>query len=204
MKILLLRHGESSSINLSEEELCPQDHANALTARGIKQLELLAPRIAELLVAPRVFASDMRRALESGRIIARGLNANVVTWPELREIWEIPANVTMADVKRTYQKFWSDFYCGDVHDAMVTRVRSQGDALRARIVQEFREDSDMVLVSHGGIIEILLSKLLGEYARPGYSIEVGLETGAFHLLDLVLDKGRISYLRLLRANCAIP
>jgi broad specificity phosphatase PhoE len=83
---------------------------------------------------------------------------------------------------------------------MVVRARSQGDALRARILHEFREDSEMILVSHGGIIEVLLSRLLSGYSRPGYTIELELETGGFHLLDLALDNGRISHLRLRHVN----
>jgi broad specificity phosphatase PhoE len=86
MRIVLSRHGESDSVHLGKEDLCPQDNANALTARGIGQVERLASEVAGLLVAPRVFASDMQRAFESGQIIARQLNTSVETWPELREM----------------------------------------------------------------------------------------------------------------------
>ena len=200
MKIALLRHGESHSANLPDDAFCPSDDRNPLTARGVEQIEAFAAGADRLLTEPRVCTSNMRRATESADVIARHLDVKVEVWPELREILPVDEDIEVGRLRHRYRQFWEDFYTGNARDALVTRARLQADALWKMILVQDQPSSDLILVSHGGIIEVLMAKLLGGYARVGYTIEYLLQPGSFHLLDVALAKGEIAHLRLQCAN----
>ena len=203
MKIALLRHGESRSATLSDDAFCPADHGNPLTARGVQQIEAFAAGAGRLLAEPRVCSSDMRRARESADVIARHLDVKVEVWPELREVLPVDEDIEVGRLRRRYRQFWEDFYTGNAQDALVTQARLQADELWKKILSRDQPSSDLILVSHGGIIEVLMAKLLGGYARVGYTIEYLLQPGSFHLLEVAPVKGEVAHLRLHCANKSI-
>jgi hypothetical protein len=65
----------------------------------------------------------------------------------------------------------------------------------------YHEASDIVLVSHGGKIELLISRLISMYGRVGYTVEYNLRPGSFNLIDIVTDGEEIIHLRILCMNC---
>ena len=142
----------------------------------------------------------MRRARESADVVARHLDVTVEVWPELREILPVDEDIEVGRLRHGYRQFWEDFYTGNAHDALVTRARLQADGLWKKILSQDQPSSDLILVSHGGIIEVLMAKLLGGYARVGYTIEFLLQPGSFHLLEVALAKGEVAHLRLHCAN----
>ena len=203
MKFALLRHGKSRSANLSDDEVCPSDDCNPLTAQGVEQIEAFAAGAGRILTGPRVCSSSMRRARESADVVARHLDLTVEVWPELREILPVDEDIEVGRLRRRYRQFWEDFYRGNAQDVLVARARLQADALWKKILSRNRPSSDLILVSHGGLIEVLMAKLLGGYARVGYTIEYLLQPGSFHLLEIALAKGEIAHLRLHYANKSI-
>lgn len=200
MKIALLRHGESRSATLSDDAFCPSDDSNPVTARGVEQIEGFAAGAGRLLAEPRVCSSDMRRARESADVVAGHLDVTVEVWTELREILPVDDDIEVGRLRHRYRQFWEDFYTGDAQDALVKRARRQADALWKKILSQDQLSSDLILVSHGGIIEVLMAKLLGGYARVGYTVEYLLQPGSFHLLEVALAKGEVVHLRLHGAN----
>lgn len=200
MKIALLRHGESRSAKLSDDEFCPSDNCNPVTARGVKQIEAFAAEADRLLTEPRVYSSNMRRAMESADVIAQHLEVKMEVWPELQEILPVDKDIKTGRLRHRYQQFWENFYTGNALDELVIRARLQADELWKKILIQNQLSSDLILVSHGGIIEVLMAKLLGGYAHVGYTIEFLLQPGSFHLLEVALAKGEIAHLRLHYAN----
>ena len=202
MKIVLLRHGESQSVARSDEAICPADDRNPLTPNGIARMEAFAAQAAEALHRPKVFSSDMRRARESADVIAGRLGTEVEIWPELREVLSIDSAVEFESLHRRFREFWERFYLGDATDDLVVRARRNAEGLRARVLEQEGNASDLILVSHGGMIEVLMAGLFTGYARVGYTVEYRLQPGAFHLLELTTNNGRIRHLRLHGANCS--
>lgn len=200
MKIALLRHGESRSAELSDGAFCPPDNCNPVTARGVQQIEAFAAEAERLLTEPRLCSSNMRRAMESADVIARHLDVKREVWPELQEILPVDKDIEVERLRHRYRQFWENFYTGDALDELVMRARRQADELWKKILIQDQTSSDLILVSHGGIIEVLMARLLGGYARVGYTIEFQLQPGAFHLLDVALVKGEVAHLRLQYAN----
>ena len=200
MKVVLLRHGQSISTGMPLDELCPSDDINSITTEGAEQMSIFAADIRSLLMAPRLFSSEMRRATEGAVIIARRLGIRWMPCPELREILEVNGTMTHGELRNTYERFWYNFYCGDGADDLVKNARSQADKLVSQILREYRNDSDIIMVSHGGIIEVLMSRLLTGYAATHYTIEFSLQPGSFHLIEIKSDEGRITHLRLQCSN----
>ena len=202
MKIVLLRHGESQSAARSDEATCPADDRNPLTPDGAGRMEAFAAEAAEALHRPRVFSSDMRRARESAAAIAGPLATEVEIWPELREVLSVDKEVAFESLRRRFWDFWERFYLGDASDALVVRARRNAEGVRARVLECGGNASDLILVSHGGMIEVLMAGLFAGYARVGYTVEYLLRPGAFHLLELMVTDGGIRHLRLHGANCS--
>lgn len=202
MKIVLLRHGESRSVARSDGATCPADDRNPLTADGTAQMEAFAARAAEALNRPRVFSSDMRRARESADVIADRIGTAVEIWPELREVLSVDQEVSFESLRPQFRDFWQRFYLGDASDALVVRARRNAEGVRERVLEQAGNASDIVLVSHGGMIEVLMAGLFASYARVGYTVEYALRPGAFHLLELTANSGKIRHLRLHGANCS--
>ncbi len=202
MKIVLLRHGESVSAAGPDAAVCPADDHNPLTPDGIARMEVFAAEVAGALNRPKVLSSDMRRAQESAAVVARRLDTEVEIWPELREVLSVDAEVASEGLRRQFRAFWERFYLGDASDAQVARARRNADRVRAKVRERAGDASDLILVSHGGMIEVLMAGLFSGYARVGYTVEYLLSPGAFHLLELTVSTGEIRHLRLLGANCS--
>ena len=202
MKIVLLRHGESVSAARPDAAVCPADDHNPLTADGIARMEVFAAEVAGALNRPRVLSSDMRRARESAALVARDLETEVEIWPELREVLSVDAEVASEGLRRQFREFWERFHLGDASDAQVARARRNADRVCAKIRERAGDASDLILVSHGCMIEVLMAGLFTGYARAGYTVEYLLRPGAFHLLELTVRTGEIRHLRLLGANCS--
>ena len=201
MKIVLLRHGESVSAARPDAAVCPADDDNALTPDGLARMEAFAAEGAGALNRPRVFSSDMRRARESAAVVARHLETEVEIRPELREVLSVDAEVAVEDLRRRFRQFWERFYLADRSDATVARARRNADRVCATLREHGGDASDLILVSHGGMIELLMAGLFSRYAQVGYTVEYVLAPGAFHLLELTARAGEIRHLRLHGANC---
>lgn len=201
MKIVLLRHGESVSGARSDAAVCPADGDNPVTPDGIARMEGFAAEAVQALIQPRVRSSDMRRARESAAVIARQLDTEVEIWPELREVLSVDEEVAFEDLRRQFRQFWERVYLGDGSDATVARARRNADRVCATLREQERTAPDLILVSHGGMIEMLMAGLFAGHARVGYTVEYLLAPGAFHLLELTVDAGEIRHLRLHGANC---
>jgi broad specificity phosphatase PhoE len=152
--ILLARHGESDW----NRERRWQGHADRpLTIRGEEQARALADRIADIRL-DAVYASDLRRARETARAVARPRGLDVQAVPDLREVdvgsW---SGLTRDDAKERFPEEyarwldggpgWPD---GESYDAMSERV--------LRAVSEIvatHPDGRVLVVSHGGPIRAI-------------------------------------------------
>jgi broad specificity phosphatase PhoE len=166
--ILLARHGESDW----NRERRWQGHADRpLTIRGEEQARALSDRLVEIPL-DAVYASDLRRARETAKAVARPRGLEVQEVPELREVdvgsWSgLTRDDAMERFPEAYARWldggpgWSD---GENYDAMSERVLGAV----AEIVAA-HPDSRVLVVSHGGPIRAIHAAALGmdihEYRR---------------------------------------
>ncbi|MDI6630834.1 MAG: alpha-ribazole phosphatase [Thermoanaerobacteraceae bacterium] len=160
-RIYLVRHGET----LWNHALKYQGHADiALSERGVRQAEALARRLSSERFAA-FYASDLSRALDTARIIARPHGGTVEVVSDLREInfgeWE---GLTRDEIKNRFpevsRQWWTAPYTtrlpgGESLCEVATR------AVRAlQQIAANHADEQVLVVSHGGTIRAAIGSLL--------------------------------------------
>ena len=175
-RILLARHGETEWNRLGRW----QGHADPpLNETGRAQATALARELGGDGVAA-IYASDLRRASETARIVGDRLGLPVTQDPALREIdvgsW---SGLTRDEVRERYPEGFARWLAGEIgHDG------ESRDELAERVVPAVesiaeRHPGELVLVvTHGGAIRALRRHAAGD---PGES----LENGATFALALV-------------------
>jgi broad specificity phosphatase PhoE len=166
--IFFVRHGATALAGT----FCGQSDPS-LDARGRRQVSALLNELAEQAIEV-VYASDLRRAQETGAMLAAARGIPMHTLEGLREIhfgeWE---GLTWQAIERRdpeYAERWLREYpaCaapgGEPLDRFEARVLKTMEGL-------LREETRaMVVVSHAGVIRVVLQQLLGYSADTCLSL----------------------------------
>jgi probable phosphoglycerate mutase len=153
VRIHLLRHGQIVSADLKQSD--PE-----LSDTGIRQAELLGQRL-QPYALEAIYSSDLQRAQQTSYIVNRHVHTDVVLKPQLREI----------DMGEIPQKGWGAFpeYYAEWQKHETDLPYPQGEAgqdVQKRawgVVEEIltRYTQAVAVVTHGGVIMVLLSACLG-------------------------------------------
>lgn len=161
-RVYLVRHGATT---LSAEDRFAGETDVELSDSGRAQIHHLADRLA-LEPLSTVYASPMRRTLESAEILARPHGLPVVPVPELREIshgrWE-------AKTRREVEALWPEEYARWESDpySFAPVGGETGLAVTARALPAFsslvagQAGRSFLVVSHKATIRLLVSALIG-------------------------------------------
>jgi probable phosphoglycerate mutase len=154
--LFLVRHGETVH---NVTGIAQGWNDSELSPRGLRQIELLAKRIAR--EAPdALYSSPLQRAVTTAEAIARATGLKIATLDDLREMnygrWE---NRSFLEVRREdeeiYRRWIDDPDCacpeGESHNDVLTRVGRAVGAIEGRKV---------VVVTHGTAIRIAATALL--------------------------------------------
>ena len=157
MKCYLVRHGKDDETvrgGWSEHGLVPE---------GIGQVETLgAEMLARGLEVGKLYSSDLRRARETARILQKYLRCPVEFLPEFREA----NNGKLAGMKHEAAEeqfpgvYWSalDYdECypeGESPEQFFQRIEGAWKELKEKVARE--EEGDVLLVTHGGVLEAVL------------------------------------------------
>ncbi|HXG58538.1 MAG TPA: histidine phosphatase family protein [Thermoanaerobaculia bacterium] len=182
-RVYLARHGATQ---LSAEDRFAGSTDVLLSDLGREQARLLGERLAaETLCA--VYASPMRRTIETAEFVAGPQSVEVLTVEAFREIahgrWE---GMTRAEVERQYP----DEYARWEHDPFSfapaggeTGLQVTARALPALLeLVERHEGKRFLVVSHKATIRLLLSSLLGFDPRH-YRDRLDQSPAALNVLD---------------------
>jgi len=158
----LIRHGEIAD---GEERRYNGRRDVPLSARGIEQVERLSVFL-EGAGLSAVYTSGLSRAFKSAEIIARPHGVSPVIEEGLKEYsfgeWE---GMTFAEIERKYPDAFSAWAADPVQFSPLGGESTVG--VRDRAVPVFEKiisrhhDESIALVSHGGVIRIILCELLG-------------------------------------------
>lgn len=158
MRIYLLRHGQTvSSLDYDPEIRHPNP---ALDETGIQQAELLGQRLCNYGL-DAIYSSDLRRARETAEIINQHTATDIMIRPQLREI-------DMGEVPRRGWEVFREYYIEwRKHEADLPYPQGEAGAdVKARawpLLEEItrQRTQNVAIVTHGGVIMILLSACLG-------------------------------------------
>jgi broad specificity phosphatase PhoE len=161
--LILVRHGESTGNRV--RMFAPDPQELPLTELGYAQARAAAHRISELFDAKMVVASPFLRAQETARIIAAVVAAPLRTEPDLYErdvgIFRGQSYDSLAQARGyAADRPWTwRPEGGESYEDVMARVAPVLD----RLARENR-DSDVVVVSHGGVMMTLWAYLVGGWS----------------------------------------
>jgi len=163
MKLYLVRHGETE-LNKQYRYIGRTDVG--LSAEGKRQAEALAEYLkAEGITA--IYSSDLKRAAQTAGIIAKPLSINIKLTKDLREIdfgdWE---GLTYAEIDALDHEYFQSW----MNDPVAVAIpggerwdRFEHRVLRAvESIVEHEKDGNVIAVSHGGPIRIIMTHLNGD------------------------------------------
>lgn len=173
LNIFLIRHGQTD-INLRNGYQGLEDID--LNEAGMLQSELTAQRLSEYHIK-YIYSSEFKRAVHTSEIIKKYTNADeVIIKPELREIemgqWENKTWKEIKDGNNEYFKNWSMH----LRDLPYPGGESGKDVIKRslKIIDEIihRNIESAAIVSHGGVIKVLLSYFLGLPQEKRFNMEI--------------------------------
>ena len=195
--LYLVRHGETTYN--AEGRIQGQSDAR-LSDLGRRQSQAVAESLAALPIEA-VYASPLRRALETARYIAEMHGLTIQPDPRLMEldagVFEGRLQSELAAVHPTELAQWlggdEDFAIPGGESRRQLMLRGC-EAIRAIASAGHRE---VVVVSHGGLISVVLRSLLKlSQPLPPFSLENGSITQV-----AVDDRGQFTLISLGRRNC---
>jgi alpha-ribazole phosphatase len=183
-KVFLVRHGATAW----NHEKRAQGHADIeLNEDGHKQAVHVADKLAHEAV-DAVYASDLKRALDTGAAIAAAHGLELRTDPDFREIdqgeWE---GLTTGEIKERWPELWGPnrHYNSRPGGESPLQVRTRALAALQRAVRA-HPGGTIVIVSHGGTIRWISAEALGYDDYRSRRIR-GLGNGAVVRMQAHLD-----------------
>ncbi|HEY8815138.1 MAG TPA: histidine phosphatase family protein [Candidatus Dormibacteraeota bacterium] len=163
-----MRHGQST---WNHERRIQGQLDPPLSDEGRRQAARLGLRLAGRTFAG-IYTSDLRRAAETAQLVGRAVGVDATPMAELREIYlgqweglrteELAARFPEAWASWTDEPDWDLVPGGERSVAFEARVGAALDSLFERHAQ-----GDVLVVTHGGVIQIALHHVVG---RPGRGI----------------------------------
>ncbi|MBN1249947.1 MAG: alpha-ribazole phosphatase [Anaerolineae bacterium] len=173
LRLLLVRHGETDW-NASGRYQGQMDIP--LNAAGLEQAGILAERLRSYPIHA-IYASDLDRAWQTARAVAKAQGLEPRREPRLRELsfgdWQGLTYQQIGELDPEALAAWNRdrVSCrppgGESLGAMAARVDDLLDEIR-----QIYQDGTVALVSHGGTIRIVLCVLLGHPLAAYWQFEV--------------------------------
>jgi len=161
-----VRHGQST---WNHERRIQGQLDPPLSDEGRRQAERLGRRLAGRTFAG-LYTSDLKRAAETAQLVGQAIGVDATPMAELREIylgqWE---GLRTAEVAERFPEAWASWTDepnwdlvagGEGSAAFEARVSLALDRLFERHSQ-----GDVLVVTHGGVIQVALHQVVGRSAR---------------------------------------
>lgn len=188
MDLILLRHGETE--HNRQRRYCTDDCP--LSEEGILQMERAADKINDLII-DRVMVSPFKRTMESFEIINKYHN---LPYEIVNEIQEVDAGrmkgLTFEEGKMRYPSEVEDY----LFDYIDTPLPG-GESIKAaydragRVIRSLKNQSgNILMVTHGGFISLILSNILGDVKNYH---RFSVDNGSFTLIKIE-NFSRIRYI----------
>lgn len=182
MKLILIRHGQTS-YNL-KKIYCGHRDAS-LNKAGRAQALRLGLKLKSACV-DKVFSSDLKRALQTARIVFKNSGCEIIKNPDLREIdfglWEgLDSEGIIKKYPYIYRRWIKDPF-----SAFIPGGERMGH-FKTRVIRELKNIAranprrTVALVTHGGPIRIILNAVLGVRKEDFWSIEI--ESSAAYVVE---------------------
>ncbi|MFZ5354859.1 MAG: histidine phosphatase family protein [Bacillota bacterium] len=173
MELLIIRHGQSEADLLGRHE----GRADfSLTDLGVKQAELLSNWILEKFPPDYILSSTLKRAVMTSEIISEKTGVRVDYDDNLMEFNNgLLAGLTFEEAKVKYpipiegKKPHQRYY----EQETLIEFRARAEAVLSRVMHEYPPDKRVIIVSHGGMINMLFKSFMQLPMNTEYGIYNG-------------------------------
>jgi broad specificity phosphatase PhoE len=196
-ELLLIRHGRSADVVPGSDESADP----GLHAEGRRQVEALAARLARKTL-DAVYASHLRRAVETAAALAGPRGLEVQTDPDLQEVllgdWghgEFRRRAAARDpewVAWSRTRRWDGIPGGEGDDALRARVVQAIDR-----VAERHPGGTTAVVVHGGVINAYLAEVFGVH----HSLWLTVENTSITVVRIAVDAGEVAHHVVVANDC---
>jgi len=169
MKLILTRHGET----IENQKGIMQGHLPGhLSKQGVEQAKKLALRLKHNEI-DAIYSSDLKRALNTAQIITSKHNLAVIPCKELREIdFGELEGMTFDEI----QRYYPDWDGVDSNESIpngesLSQFASRIELFIARLVEQ-TDDKTVLVVAHGGSLQVLVCILLGINTKHWWQIRL--------------------------------
>jgi alpha-ribazole phosphatase len=172
-KIYLVRHGQTNA-NV-EKKYCGQTDVN-LNHKGLKDAASIAKVLKDTSI-DAIVSSDLKRTLKTAELINEYHHLKIELIPEFREInFGKFENLTFKEIGEKFPKEKEKMIKEKVNYNFL-----EGESLNqlhARVVGSFNQllkekpNENLLIVSHGGVIRMILTEILSGDINNYWSIEV--------------------------------
>ncbi|APV44237.1 alpha-ribazole phosphatase [Dehalogenimonas formicexedens] len=162
MRLILVRHGKTATDN---PEKCHGSTDIDLSEEGYRQAHRLAERFRHQKI-DAIYASTLRRGIETAKHIAAPHNIKIYSAPELNEVnFGQIEGITFEEACGLFPEVTELWRCGSTSICFplgerfldfVERVSAFTEKLKSH-----KDDDTVMVVGHGGPYKVLLCKLLG-------------------------------------------
>ena len=173
VRLLLVRHGQST---WNREHRIQGQLDPPLSEEGRRQAEMLGYRLAGRRLAG-FYSSDLKRALETSRRIGAVSGIDAVATPGLREIFlgeweglrtdELAQRFPEAWARWNVEPDWDVVPGGEGAALFERRVAAALDAILER-----HAHGDVLVVTHGGVIQVALHRVIGRPSRGLFPFKI--------------------------------
>lgn len=184
MVCYLVRHGQD------DETIRGGWSNHPLTKEGIRQAEILSEDVSSLTVGA-IYSSDLCRAMQTAQLLADKLHLPVVPLPQFREVnnGDLAGMKNNLALERYPGLFWNQldweqrYPCGERPKQFYERIRTAWVAFSEEILSH---KENVILVTHGGVIHVILSILEN---RPYRNREVHRKVSPTEVIALYNHNG---------------
>jgi alpha-ribazole phosphatase len=172
-KIYLVRHGETDA-NV-EKKYCGQTDVD-LNHKGLRDAASIA-KVLKNTSFDSIVSSDLKRTLKTAELINEYHQLEIEIVPELREInFGKFENLTFEEIGLQYPEEKEKMIKEKINYNFL-----EGESLKTlhkRVIKAFnkllkeKENEDLLIVSHGGVIRMILTEILSGDINNYWSIEV--------------------------------
>lgn len=190
MNIYLFRHGQT---NLNRDGKYQGAIDKDLNEYGRRQAELLGRRIQKYNI-DIIYSSDLKRVIETSKIINRYVNTEIIIKEELREInmgtWDTLTKEERYISNKEYAKEWHKHLAdlpypnGECGEDVCKRAMKVIDGIKKQ------QYENVAIVTSGGTIAILLCEFLGleQYKRFG----IGIDNCSISILNYNISNDQVT------------
>ena len=172
MKLLMIRHGQSEADLLDVHE----GRADfALTEKGHLQATAMASCVSKKYFIRRIYASPLKRAMETAAHLAQATGAEIIPMEELMEFQNgLLAGMDRAQAREKYPRVENlPLHTGVYGQESKLEFRFRAENALSRILSENQEEEIVAVVSHGGMI----NQLYRAFLRLPVDCDVHFPTG---------------------------